>query len=323
MKKTTKAALIVSVILLLTGGALIFYALWRADLDWDKMTIISENETYDYTVTDNIQNVKIKTKQADVRVVRSPSTAFSVRAKVSSRDACAVETNDGVLTVTCSDNPSTNWYQQIWRRDDLTVTVFLPLDSYEYLDLNTGSGDMYVSDDLSFTNARTKSGSGELEFYAPVTEDLSVNSGSGDVTVKRTGCKTLSAETDSGSVEFDNCRNDVLSVTTASGDVVLSNCNVKTMLTNTASGDLAFAKVAVSELLRATSSSGDISFTDSSAADMQITAKSGDVTGKLIGPMLFDVRSDSGDVVLPPSGGTSRCTIRTGSGDVHFFYNEE
>ncbi len=60
----------------------------------------------------------------------------------------------------------------------------------------------------------------------------------------------------------------------------------------------------------------------STAGEIELISKSGDVVGWVIEPMLYDVRSDSGDVVLPPSGGSHHCTIRTGSGDVSIVERE-
>ncbi len=322
MKKITKASLIVSLVLLLAGGSLVFFSLSRAEFDWNKLTVNAENETYDYAVSGAIQGIRIDTKQADVRVVRSTNSACTVRAKVSSRDACTAETEDGVLTVTCVDDPHLPWYKRFWRQDDMTVTVFLPGDAYERLEIATGSGDVYVSDALSFAAARAKTGSGDVEFIAPVTDGLSVTTSSGDVAVKRMGCKNISLTTESGEVFLDTCRSESVSVVSSSGFLTISKCSVRNMQTNTASGGIVFSQVEASEQIRATSSSGDILFMYSSTADLNITAKSGDVTGTLTEPMLFDVRSDSGDISVPVSGGTNRCTVRTGSGDVTFVLQE-
>ncbi|MBR5619092.1 MAG: DUF4097 family beta strand repeat protein [Clostridia bacterium] len=322
MKKSTKVFLIASLILLIGGGSLVFYALSRAEFDWNKLTVYAENETYDYAVAGTVRDIRIDTKQADVRVVRSTNSSCTVRAKVSSRDACTAETEDGMLTVTCVDDPHLPWYKRFWRQDDVTVTVFLPGDAYERLEIATGSGDVYVSDALSFVVASTKTGSGDVEFVAPVSDGLSVTTSSGDVAVKRMGCEDISVTSQSGEICLDTCRSDSVSAFASSGCVSISNCSVQNLQTNTASGDIMISQVEASEQIKATSSSGDIVCMYSTAADMNITAKSGDVSGTLTEPMLFDVRSDSGDIVVPASAGTNRCTVRTGSGDITFVLQE-
>lgn len=322
MKKCIIVSLIVAVILLAAGGSLVVYALSRTEFDWNKLTVNVENETYDYAVSSQFQDIRIDTKQADVRVVRSANSSCVVRAKVSSRDACTAETADGLLTVNCTDDPQLPWYKKFWRQDEMTVTVFLPKDKYEKLEIETGSGDMYVDDGLTFTAARTKTGSGDLELYAPVTEDLAVKSSSGDVTVKRIGCKKVSVMTSSGSVGIANCRDDSVVITSSSGDVSLADCTAASVIANTASGDLRFAQLTVTEILNVTSASGDIQLIDPTAAQIEITSKSGEVTGTLTQPMLFDVRSDSGDIEVPASGGTDRCIVRTGSGDITFVMHD-
>ncbi len=318
MKKSTKICLLISVMLLIAGGSMVFYALKSAAFDWNKLTVNAENETYEYTVIGIVRDVKIHTKAADVHVVPSTDGTCRVQAKTASRDDCTSETADGVLTVTCADDSSLPWYKRIWRTDEKRVTVFLPNDAYDRLEIKTGSGDVYVSDALSFSDAVIKTGSGDQECYAPVTDALSVTSDSGEITIKRTGCKMVSAVSGSGTVFLENCRSDSISVTASSGDVTLSACTVKHAAANTASGDICLSQIDVSELLDVSSGSGDILYMRSTAGSMQIKAKSGKVSGELIEPMLFDVRSDSGKIELPPSGGAHHCTIRTGSGDIFF-----
>lgn len=319
MKTFVKVSLILSLILLVAGGSLCFVALSRASFDWDRLTFDVQNETYDYPVAGTFQDVKIVTKHADVQLARSSTGSCTVRAKLASRDDCTAEILDGVLTVTCTDSGhALPWYKRIWRQDDVTVTVFLPDDSYEDLKISAGSGDVLVSKELTFTSVGVKTGSGDQILFAPASSDLKVKSGSGEIVIGRMGCKTIAAVSESGDITVGSCRCDSVSATASSGSVSLSDCTVKTALTNTSSGEVVFTNVDVSELLKATSSGGDITFTGVSAGEMQITAKSGDVTGVLRETMLFDVRSDSGDVVLPASGGTARCTVRTGSGDVTF-----
>lgn len=324
MKKFVKVSLILSLILLVAGGSLCFVALSRASFDWNKLTFDVQNETYDYLVAGTVRDVRIEAKRADVQIARSSTDSCTVRAKLASRDDCTAEIVDSVLTVTCTDKAhAMPWYKRIWRQDDVTLTVFLPDGAYNDLKISSGSGDVFVSDELSFVSVGVKTGSGDQTLYAPVSDDLKATSGSGAIAIGRMGCEKIAAVSESGDISVDSCRSDSVSATASSGSVSLSGCTVKTMQANTSSGDVVFTNVSVSELLKVTSSSGDITFTCFKAGEMQITAKSGDVTGVLRETMLFDVRSDSGDVVLPASGGTARCTVRTGSGDVAFALAEE
>ena len=318
MKKSAKICLILALLMLMSGSALVFYALYSTGFDWNKLTINEENETYDQSVTQTFQKIQIDAKQVDVRVVASSNSRCIVRYKLASRDACAIKTDDGVLHVTCNAGASAPLYKRFWRQDETELTVFLPDKTYDELKIVTGSGDVFVGDTVAFASARAKTGSGDVEFCAPVTDGLSVTTESGDLAVKRTGCKTISVNTGAGTVLCENCRTDSLSVTASSGDVTISKCTLKNIKANTASGDVFCSQSSVSELLDVTSGSGEITLSDSTADTIQITAKSGDVTGMLCEPMLFDVRSDSGKIELPPSGGTKSCTVRTGSGDVTF-----
>ena len=317
MKKSTKSLLIFAVILLLAGGSLVFYALYSANFDWNKLTVKVENETFDYSVVGIIRDVDIQSRQVNVRVLPSSNATCTVRAKIASRTACTAENADGLLTVTCDQKTSKPWYD-IWRQDETELTVFLPDHGYDHLKITSDSADVYVSDALSFASAGVKTTSGDQEFYAPVSDKLALKTSSGDVTLMRTGCKTLSLESSSGEIICGECRSETVTVSSASGDISLDKCALKNVQISTGSGDISLAQTNISQQLDVSSSSGEIEFLHSTAESMQITAKSGDVSGILVEPMLFDVRSDSGDVVLPASGGTHRCTVRTGSGDVHF-----
>ncbi len=322
MKTSTKVALILSVLMLLAGGSLIYMSLYRAGFDWDKLTINEAFETYDYTVPGKIQDVRIESKQVDVHVLRSTTSVCNVRSKSASRDCCSVETDDDMLIVKCSEDSSYPWYKRIWRQDNTELYVFLPEQEYETLTITAGSGDVYVSDALSFASADVKTGSGDQEFFAPVSESLTVTSSSGDITVKRNSCKKITAVNSSGLVFCSDCRCGEVSATTSSGTINVSKCKIESVSANTASGEIDFLQINVSGTLKATSSSGDILYMYSTAGEIELISKSGDVVGWVIEPMLYDVRSDSGDVVLPSSGGSHHCTIRTGSGDVSFVERE-
>lgn len=322
MKKAAKVLLLVSITMLIAGGSLVIFAITRAEFDWNRLMMNETHETYDYTVVGMVHDVKIESNGADVRVLRSSTKTCTVRSKAASRECCTAETDDGVLTVTCAFDSSIPWYKRIWFQDNNELSVFLPEQGYENLTIHSGSGDVYVSDALSFASANIKTGSGDQEFFAPVTNSLTVTSSGGDITVKRNGCKTLTAVNGSGLVFCSDCKCGSVSVTTASGTVNISKCTLGNVQANTASGEIQFSQIRVSELLEASSSSGGIIYMYSTAENIRFTAKSGDVTGWMIEPMQYDVRSDSGDIVLPPSGGTHKCTIRTGSGNINLTERE-
>ena len=318
MKKSTKVCLILSAVFLLVGGLLIFFSTYRMGFDGTGRTIARDNPQFDYAVPGTVESIRIETKQADIRVERSPDSACSVRAKIASRDMCTAETVDGVLHVTCNDNSLTQWYNHFWVQDDRFVTVYLPDDEYGKLDITTGSGDVYVSDAFTFAAAETKTGSGDVVFIASVSDDLSVSTSSGDVALKHANSKTVNLSTASGELVLDGSRSDSVSAAAQSGNISLAKCKVKNLQMNTTSGDMILSQIEASESLAASSTSGDVLYLYSTAADMKITTNSGDVTGRVTEPLLYDVQSRSGDVMLPPSGGTHKCTIRTGSGDVDF-----
>lgn len=237
------------------------------------------------TVNEPFDAIQIRGGVCDVDV----STSYDGRCQVYVRDldgtSAPVRVEDGTLTVAGGGERS--WLEKLKVLDEgeRYISISLPEDMVCALTVETGSGDIYVSDELTFTNASVTADSGDISFHAGVEGEAALGTGSGDIYMSTLSLGSLTARTDSGELDLDGV--------TASGAVELS------------------------------SGSGDIWLWDCDGESFQIGTDSGDVSASFLRRMDFVTDSDSGNVDAPlPDRSAGRCQVTTGSGDIWLYVED-
>ena len=78
---------------------------------------------------------------------------------------------------------------------DNALRVYLPARTYRMLRAETRSGEIEVSDGLSFDRAALRSASGDVEFRAAVQSELRIHTASGDIEVKHSAPERMHLDT--------------------------------------------------------------------------------------------------------------------------------
>jgi hypothetical protein len=229
-----------------------------------------------YPIDGTVVGLDVQTLSGDVELVLVHDGAARVESRHSENVAETFEVKNGVLTLKqkSSGKSILNFGEDI--QDG--VTLYLTEDAYSSLNVATASGDVKVSEALSFEKAALATASGDVSFAAKCGE-LSAATASGDVLLRGVLAERINLATASGEVEMENTSaTEKLSVETVSGDVKLSSCD---------------------------------------AAELELHSTSGDIEGTLLTPKDFDVKTVSGKIEVPAGvSGAGRCIIETVSGDV-------
>lgn len=278
MKKSKKIAIIIAVIMIFVGFALAMGATVMLGFDIKELNTLTF-ETNSYSVEEAFTNISIDGAECNVSLVKSEDGICNVVCHESDKITHTVEVKDGTLSITRRDNRK--WYENIgvyW--GDMDIEIYLPESEYDALYVKTLSGDIAIPEAFHFGDTEVQSTSGNVDFTASVSGNLSVKTVSGEVYVSRTDSKKVSVQSTSGDIDFkDVVSQEEIHIESVSGDVELYQCD---------------------------------------AESLWIKTSSGNVSGSLLTEKIFFADTSSGDVDVPRSSSGGKCEIITTSGDIEF-----
>lgn len=353
MKDGTKIALLVAGILLILGLGAMTGGMGALRFDFkDLGTADPVTRTAEFTepVTDiSMSGVHCETvlKPASDGVCR---VVFTGEEKLLFRALA----ENGKLTVSVEDKRK--WYEMIGVfsfSDELTV--FLPEREYGSLTAELTSGSLEIPEDFAFSALTAENASGAVKLAASA-DRLNVHTTSGSISVNGVRAKqaeigsssgsvrlsevtaeeTLAVQSLSGLAALDECSareisvsstsagirlSDVdaeesLTVETTSGSIVLEKGSARDISASSTSGGIRLSEADAEDTLTVESISGGIRLDGGQAQKTEITSSSGSVKGTVTGEYLYDVRTSSGSISVPKSGGSRLFRVTTSSGSV-------
>lgn len=316
MSKAKKVFIILAVVFIIIGLAMTGIAMAAAGFDFKNINTVSY-ETKIYDIKESFEVLIVDDTNCDIRMLASESDVCKVTVCDTAGMEHQVEAYDGALHVTSNDNRK--WYEHIgiFSSEDCEVVIELPEAEYRSALLKTMSGDIDVSDGISFEDAILISTSGDVLFNGVVKNELTARSTSGEVVVENIETTYVNVESTSGDVKLSGISGFSVIAASTSGDVQLSDVNVKGLVTSSTSGDIDMDVVNVENKAEIEAVSGDIEFDAFDAGTIEMKTASGDVKGEIITPKNIITDTSSGDVTVPVSDSTAGdCVIETVSGDI-------
>ena len=312
-----KRAIRVAVVMIALGLCLAAAALCTVKFDFSRL-VKAELTTETVSVTETFDRVEIDVSDADVTI--SAGSLCQVTYQKDEGETFEIAAEGGVLRI--KQGSEVPWYRNLFRlRKRMPVTVQLPAGEYAALRVKSRSGDILVGESLSFAEADLTASSGNVTWNGGAGR-LSAVTTSGNVRVfgMRGGAamEELSLVSTSGNVRVMGIDAGALDVTTTSGDAELQSVTCADADVQTTSGEAELDNVAASGVLRVTTTSGDIELEYCDGGELFLQSVSGDIDGGLRTPKLFDVKTTSGEVEIPPmrTGAEAICHAVTTSGDI-------
>lgn len=317
--KNTKKAIMAAVILVAAGLAIAFGGMAAMNFDFNKMNTLHFT-TNTYSVDESFTNISIETAECDIRLLPSEDDSCKVVCEESKEIFHTVSVKNNTLTIDRTD--ARKWYKRIvgiyW--GDMTITVYLPQTAYASLSVLNVSGNTAIPEDFTFTDAKIRSTSGNIDFLAPVEKDLSLKTVSGNLHAEGTNPKSLDAQSTSGDIDYaDSIVSDDMTIDTVSGKIRCSNVSASGDINmETTSGKVTLSGVTAAKAIQIETVSGNIELKSCDADTLWLKSTSGKVSGTLLTKKKFLTDTTSGRINVPQSSSGGKCEIKTTSGNIQF-----
>ena len=339
MNKTVKNWLLAATVMIIIGiliiGGMLLYTSAMALSFWDYTKLGVKYSTEVYGVAGDFNNISIDTNIAAVELRQSEDGKCRVECYEDEKVRHIIDDRDDTLTITTEDDRK--WYDFIYiSLSSPKITVYLPKDEYEILDISSSTGAVYIPKSFTFESITIEGDTGAVNCSASVKGSVDIELDTGALTISDVSTGSMRLKTDTGSIKLGSAAvagNIDVKATTGyislenitckdmkaeadTGRVELVNVTCAGLHSETDTGDIALKNVVGSgkfELIRDT---GDIFLDGCDAAELYIDTDTGDVTGELLTDKIFFAGSDTGHVSVPKSMTGGRCEIITDTGSV-------
>ena len=283
MKTAKKVWIIVAVCLIVSGT--IIGALSLAKVNYDFVNLSTENFiSNEHNITEDFSNIKIDVKTSDIDFVRSQTDECMVVSIDTEKVKHNVSVENDTLLIVVEDNRE--WYDYIGIfHGENSLTINLPKDYYDSLDIEADTSDIIISKNLSFGTATIKTDTGDVEFVASVSEKLDI-------------------KTDTGEIEI--------------GDADILGNDYKYINLKSSTGDIKLWHIVAREKITVQNSTGADWFGMVNASYVSVKTSTGDVEGNLYTAPKFITKTSTGDVNVPKAQTDDIFEITTSTGDINF-----
>lgn len=288
--------IIVAVLLIICGA--ILFALAGMQMGWDFTKLDSKNfETNTYEFSESIDSIKIETVSGQIRLLPTSDGVCRVECWENEKMKHLVSVADGALTVSCKDDRK--WFDHItfFNFKSPSITVYLPESEYAALTVKGSTGDVFVSEDLTFGEANINITTGDVLFRADVKGELGIKLTTGDI-------------------ELENMSAGSVYLNAATGDAEVSNLNCETFECDVSTGETELTNLIAREHIRIECTTGDVTLTSCDAGELYIKTTTGDVEASLLSEKVCIAKATTGSVNVPSFGSGGVCEIKTTSGDI-------
>ncbi|MBQ2240983.1 MAG: DUF4097 family beta strand repeat protein [Clostridia bacterium] len=333
MKKNIVAVL-VAILLLIAGIAITGAAFIMTDFNLEGFATESFEEST-YTIEGTFNHVLIATQEHDLTILPSENGECQIVCDESKAQTIEYAIDSDVLVIKIVDNRK--WFDHIGIfSGEVSMTLYLPESHYTSLTAATDTGDITVSDGLSFTGSSVATSTGDIKFLAKIDGELGIASSTGDITVLDQVLTSLEASVSTGEIFIENVKaSDDITLESSTGRTELHSVEAGKITSKGSTGDILLKNVYVEKDIIIKRSTGDVTLTSTLAGAFEIETSTGDIklnlsdaeeidintdTGRVEGTLLtekiFITESSSGSIKVPhtTSGGT--CKIRTDTGDI-------
>ena len=270
----------------------------------------------EYDLTESFENIEIDIDTADIEFIKSDVNKVKVTEK--EKEYHKVNVIDNRLVIRSYNE--LKWFERIFNFSfkKMKVQIYLNKTSFDKLNINESTGDIKMPSDFNFNDAIVNLSTGDVNFNAKVTNDLSIDSSTGKVIVRNFDGRDIVINGSTGDLELINSvLTGDLVVSRSTGDITLANVRANNLKGKTSNGDFTLVDVLITNQINVKTSTGDIELDDSDAATLYIETTTGKVTGTLLTEKVFVVETSAGKVNVPKTQSGGLCEIHTSTGKVN------
>ncbi|MBQ3574953.1 MAG: DUF4097 family beta strand repeat protein [Clostridia bacterium] len=310
MKKRT---VIIALLMVFIGITLIAGGCFAMGFDFRKL----DNHTYterSIEITEAFENIVIA-KGSDISLL--PSEDGKCRAVFTESDTVTYSSNveDGTLTIKRSEDRK--WLDYFgFNFTSYNVKLYLPETKYNYMNIKTFSGDIELSEGLTFHHVNLDTASGDIRCYAAIDDNLFAETSSGDMDIRGINARGITLSVTSGRIKLSGIDSAVkIDISSTSGSIHADNVACENFEIRSSSGVSELNSVIASGKIKIKSTSGGIRFDGCDANEFDVRSTSGDIEGTLKSDKVFNVHATSGSIDVPETieaDGTFNADVTSG-----------
>lgn len=267
----------------------------------------------EHIINDSFESISITGKTADIEFI--PSDTCKVVLTEKANLTYEVSVSDGELKISLND--TRKWYQRLFDFGSSKISLYLPLGEYGTLKIESSTSNTHIPKDFSFSSVEIAQSTGDVSFFASVSQDAKITTSTGDIEVKSSSLGALSLAVSTGDVSVSDTRCDGdISITVSTGNVNLSNASCKNLTSVGNTGDIDLNGVIASETFSIERSTGDVCFDSCDANEIFVTTDTGDIEGSFLTDKIIFASTDTGKVDIPKLTSGGKCELTTDTGDI-------
>lgn len=314
MRRATKVWLVIGTSLILIGCTTFACVMSLFEWDFSKLSTV-KYETNNYEISEELENLSIKTDTADIIFAVSEDGKCRVECYEEKKAKHSVAVRDGTLAVEVTNNR--RWYDYIGIDFSFPkITVYLPKTEYTSLLVNGRTGNIKLPGEFTFKNIDVSLSTGAVDIFTDASDKIKIKTTTGDIHAEdiSSGTLILSASTGEVTVSDVNCEGDI-TVETTTGNAYLTDIACKSVISTGNTGSIYLNNV-VAEKFSLKRSTGNIKLDSCDAAEIFAETSTGDVKGSLLTNKMFITKTSAGKIDVPNSTTGGKCEIKTGTGDI-------
>ena len=266
------------------------------------MVLISTKVKENYYINDSFDNIEIIGSDFDINIYPkvTDDSGSRINCVENNKMKFDISVVDYKLIIKLQDER--NFSQLLFDFYDLEIELHLEYQVYNDLIIENDTGDIFVSEYLSFNDITIISSTGDLKLKANEINNLDIKSSTGDIEINDTIIKNN------------------VSIESSTGEIVLKNVNCDKLNIKTSTGYTKLINVLVSTDFAMDGSTSDVYLYRFDANNIYITLTTGDINGIILTNKIFMVTSSTGEILVPDTTTGGICKIKTSTGDVTIDY---
>ena len=288
-----------------------------AGWDFSKLATV-KYETREVEISDSFNKISISLDTADLVLLPSEDEKCKIVATEQEKLTHLVTVEENTLKIKSSD--TFNWYDKIhlFNFGSNKITVYLPKQSFESLNISTSTGNINVPQDFSFRSIDIEVSTADVDCSASSTGSLKIKNTTGNVFVNGIFYASVDLSVSTGDIKLldATCVGDV-TLKVGTGNATVSNVTCTNFTLDGSTSDVKLSTVLSSGKMNVKTGTGSITLLGCNASEFDFKATTGDITGSLRSSKVFDAHATTGDVSVPPNvEGAGLCKIRTSTGNI-------
>ena len=314
MKKSKIVWIIIAVSLIVLGALISTVSLAEMSFDFNNLNT-QKYTSNEHIFAEDFTNIKIDVDTSNIEFVRSENNDCMIVSIDTEKTRHIITVENGTLMISLED--SRKWYDYIGVFTmSPSLTIHLPKDSYDLLNIEASTSDIVIQKDFIFGNVDIETDTGDIQLLSQVSDTLDITTDTGDIQLLSQVSDTLDITTDTGDVKIQDITAQNITLETDTGETYLTNVNCNSLVSNGNTGDIKLTDVIAANDFNITRSTGDIKLIACDAGEILITTETGDVSGTLLTDKVFICKTDTGDIDVPKTTNGGKCEITTDTGDI-------